>query len=255
MKRLMILLLALMTLLATASADELLTLGEPAADAICWPEGSNETNASYIYRYSYPQVLGEGEMAELINGTYAYEIEYTLEFRVPMNTEELEVEPGVQYYTTVTSEVTCLNERYMSVKILTETFMGPAISTIISSNTFSLQGNASSGAETNLPYLLGILGEDDAGDEWLEERQIAKADNCVRALVWEIIEEQMADGSVTFDDDLTEDVLVDCFFPETDYYLDADGNPVFYIQAGDIAPMSEGIFLFPFTMEELLDEI
>lgn len=255
MKRLMILLLALTVLIASASAEELLTLGEPLTGTIYWPEDADETTAVYSYSYTYPYVLGDSEIAELINGNYAYEIEYAHEFRVPMNGEDLQVEPGAQYYTTVISEVTCLNERYMSVRTLTETIMGPAASLIISSNTFSLQGNTSSGAETNLPHLLGLLNEGSTGDEWLEERQIAKADNCVRTLVWETIEGQMADGSVTFIDDLTEELFGDCFFPETDYYLDADGNPVFYIQAGDIAPLTEGILYFPFTMEELLDEI
>ena len=255
MKRLMLLLLALMMLLASASADELLTLGAPLEGVICWPEGSDEASAAYVYRYSYPQIAGDSEMAGLINGVYAYEVDYAYDFRVPMDAEMLDLEPGVQSYTNITCQVTCLNERCMSVLTTTETMMGPAMSTILSSRTFALQGGASSGAETHLPYLLGLLDESNTGDEWLEVRQTNKANECVWGLVWEIIEQQMREGTVTFNDDLDYDDFVGKFLPDTDFYLDADGNPVFYIQAGSIAPLTEGVLRYPFTMEELLDEL
>ena len=255
MKRLMLLLLALTLLLASASAEGLLTLGEPLEGVICWPEDCDEATAAYIYRYSYPQMAGDSEIAELINYVYAYEVDDAYAFRVPMNAEELAADAGVTAYTTITYEVTCLNERYLSVLITSTNVIGPAISSVLSARTFALQGSASSGAETNLPYLLGLLDEDDVGDEWLQDRQTAKADDCVRALVWEIIQQQMRDGSVTFDDELTYEIFAEDFYPETDYYLDADGNPVFFIQSTRIVPLFEGVQLYPFTMEELLDEL
>ena len=36
---------------------------------------------------------------------------------------------------------------------------------------------------------------------------------------------------------------------------DAEGNIVFFLQEAIAAPTFEGVLLFPFTMDELLDEI
>ena len=254
-KKLLILLLALMALLSAASAEELLTLSEPLEGVYCWPEDRVENTASYGYRYSYPQVAGESEAAELINTLFANEVDFALDFRIPMEVSDLDLTSGAQVYTNISYEITCLNERYLSVLITRESSQGPSIATNITGHTFALGGDASSGAETNLPYLLGLLDGEDATNEFLQNRQTAKADNCVRGLIWAIIEEQMADGSVAFDPDLTRENFDERFFPETAFYLDADGNPVFYLQEGSIALPFEGILRYPFSMEELLDEI
>lgn len=255
MKRLLILLLALLALTSFASAEELLTMAEPLEGVHCWPEDCDESSAAYVYRYSYPQVAGNSEAAELINTLFAEEVSFALDFRIPMEVSDLDPDAGVQVYTNLSYEITCLNERYLSVLITRESSQGPSIATTITGHTFALGGDASSGAETNLPYLLGLLNGADATDEWLQERQTAKADNCVRGLIWAIIEEQMMNGSVAFDPDLTRESFDERFFPETAFYLDADGNPVFYLQEGSVALPFEGILRYPFTLEELLDEI
>ena len=255
MKRLFGLLLALCVLLSVACAEGLPMLAEPLAGVICWPEGSDETTAAYVYRYSYPQVAGESDLAELINGTYAYLVDDAIGFRIPMNAEGLDPNAGVQAYTTITSEITCLNERYLSVQITTESFLGMSASITVTGHTFSLLDGAKIGTVTSLPYLLGILDEDDLSDEWMQDRQTARADECVRGLIWEIIEQQIARGEVAYYDDLDYQMLSDNFYPEESFYLNADGDPVFFIQEGLIAPVSEGVLRFPFTMEELLDEI
>ena len=255
MKRLLVLLTALMMLLSVATAEGLPTLADPLTGVICWPEGSDEFNAAYVYRYSYPQVAGESDLAELINGTYAYLVEDAIGFRIPMNADGLDPNADVQAYTTITHQVTCLNERYLSVLITTESFMGMSTSTIVAGHTFSLLSGAKTGTVTSLPYLLGILDEDDLSDEWMQDRQTARADECVRGLIWEIIEQQIARGEVAYYDDIDYQMLADNFYPEEAFYLNADGDPVFFIQEGLVAPVSEGVLRFPFTMEELLDEI
>ena len=255
MKKLLILMTLFLAICCAALAEGLLALDEPLSGVICWPEGSDESTAAYVYRYSYPQVAGDSEIAELINGTYAYEVSDAAAFRVPMNAEGLDPEAGVQFYTTIAYEVTCLNERYLSIKITTESFLGSAATLTVAGHTFSLDGGAKTGAVTSLPYLLGLLDEDDATDEWMQDRQTAKADECVQRLVWEIIEQQIMSGEVAYDDELDYETFCYSFYPEEAYYLDADGNPVFFIQEGFVAPVSEGVLLFPFTMEELLDEI
>ena len=44
------------------------------------------------------------------------------------------------------------------------------------------------------------------------------------------------------------------FFPEEDFYLNEDGAPVFYLQPG-IVDESDVLTTFPFTIEEILDEM
>lgn len=258
MKRLFTPLLALYLLMLfvfPVQAEEPPVLDEPLAGVICYPEGSDETSALYVYRYSYPRVAGNSELAELINGVYEYQVEDAIAFRAPMAAEGIDPASGVQESTTITHEITCLNERYLSVKLTTVSAQGASVSTIVSANVFALTG-PQAGNVTSLPYLLGLLDPDDeTADEWLKNRQTTKADDCVRGLIWAIIEQQRADGSVAYDDDLTYETFADSFYPEEDFYLDADGNPVFFIQEAFIAPAAEGVLSFPFTLEELLDEL
>ena len=45
------------------------------------------------------------------------------------------------------------------------------------------------------------------------------------------------------------------FYPEEDFYLDAEGNFVFFIQEDIIAPKEAGQFFYTITLEDLLDEL
>lgn len=237
--------------LPVAALAEAFTLGPALEGVICWPDGTTEADARYVYRYSYPTVEGVGELPNMINGTYTYLVEDALAFTVPINAESLEPS-DIQASTTITHEITCYDSQYLSVKLTTTSFLGASAVTIMTGHTYALTG-AKAGTVVSLPYLLGILDMDEE-DEWLKNRQTQKADACVRGLVWEIIQEQMADGAA-YDPDLDEELLAAVFYPEEDFYLDQYGNPVFFLQEATIAPASEGILLFPFTMEELLDEI
>jgi len=246
MKKLFPFLLAL-TLLWTSAVAEQFT-GE-----YLWPEGSDEASAKYIYRYTYPWQTGDDTASELINGFYQYLVEDAMAFNVPMAIDEIDPEADIQSSTVISAEPTYASEAYLSYKVTTETVMGASADIIIAGHTFALTG-PKAGQVVALPYLLGVL-EMDEEDAWLQERQTAKVDQCVRGLIWEIMEQQLADGSVAYYDDLTYETLEYCFYPEEDFYIDADGSIVFFIQEAIAAPASEGILLFPFTMEELLDEI
>ena len=49
--------------------------------------------------------------------------------------------------------------------------------------------------------------------------------------------------------------MTGAFSPESDFYLDADGNVVFFIQAGEIAGEIAGVLHFPFNPAELLSAV
>ena len=251
MKKILALLCAL-TMTFSAALAAPVQPGEGLCGAYCYPDGSDETSAAYVYRYSYPTAAGQDEASQMINEFYAYLVDDALSFAVPMAAEEVAMN-GVQAYTTITSEVTCSNDDYFSVKVTSESFLGAAASSTVSAHVFALTGEKA-GTVTALPYLLEILDPGET-DEWLLERQTAKADDMVRSLVWDVIQEQLADDAVAYYDDLTREVFEFCFYPEEDFYLDENGNPVFFLQEGAVAPVSEGVLYFPFTLEELLDEI
>lgn len=256
MKKLLLLLVCLL-LACPALAEPAPTAGplpvaEPLSGVACWPDGSDEQTARYVYRYDYPRAAGTDDVSVMINTYYEYIVNDAVGFGVPIMGESLEPSE-IQSTTTVHSEITCNNDRYFSIKIVTENILGAAAAVTYSGNTFARTG-AKAGTIISLPYLLGILDEEES-DPWMQERQTAKADECVRNLVWEIIAEQQASGTVAYYDDLTYDDFVADFYPEEDFYLDADGNPVFFVQESILAPAAEGTLLFPFTMEELLDEI
>lgn len=245
MKKLLALLFALL-LMTSVSLAEL-------SGEYLWPEGSTAESAKYIYRYDYPMQPGDDSVAQMINGFYEYLVEDAMAFNVPMAIDEIDPEADFQSSTIISSEATFVSEAYLSYKITTETMMGVTADTIIAGHTFALTG-PKAGQVVSLPYLLGVLDMDE-DDAWLQERQTAKVDECVRTLVWDIIQQQLAEGTVAYYDDLTYETLEYCFYPEEDFYIDAEGNIVFFLQEAIAAPTFEGVLLFPFTMDELLDEI
>jgi len=249
MKKLLSLLLALCLLPAAVLAIE---LGEDVSGEAYWPEGTGPDDALYVYRYAYPTVLGDDEIAGLINETFTYMIEDALAFKVPMTGETLEF-TDIQAYTNDLSRVTCNNEDYLSVLVVSESFLGAAAQEVYYGYTFSLKG-LRAGQATSLPRILGIL-KDDEEDTWMQDRQTNKANELVWTLVWNIIEEQRREGLITFDPDLSYEMFTQDFYPEQDFYLDENGNPVFFIQAATIASAADGVLTFPFTVEELLDEL
>ncbi len=106
------------------------------------------------------------------------------------------------------------------------------------------------GVAANLPNLLGILDVENA-DEWYRDRQIAKADSCARELVWAMLE----DGDIPLLDGLTEEDFEWLFYPEEDFYLNENGDLVFFLQEGLLTPEEYGVILCPIPLETLLDEI
>lgn len=251
MKKLLLIALAMILMITTALAEPL-PLTE-LSGVYCYPKDADEASAAYVYRYAYPQVAAEDDAALTINEFYAYLVEDAFGFAVPMAVEALDPMSDVQAATNIRSEITCNNGEYLSVKVTSESLTGAAASYIVSGHTFSLTGEKA-GTVTSLPYLLEIL-EPGETDEWLLDRQTAKADDLVRGLVWDVIQEQMADGAVDYYEDLAFEQFAACFYPEEDFYMDGEGNLIFFIQEAYIAPAASGIFYFPFSIEELMDEI
>ncbi|MBQ8201830.1 MAG: hypothetical protein IJZ74_08690 [Clostridia bacterium] len=245
--------LILLSLLFTLSAHaEPLTFADDLAGVYTYPEGSSEDDARYIYRYCYPQIADNSDIALLINTTYQYTADDALGFEVPMQASDVQ-EDDPQKIVDVSYKITWQDEDYLSVAIYKQVTSGNELSTVISGHVFALHGS-NAGNIVSLPILLGILKADET-DEWYKERQTAKADACVRGLVWDRLQEMQSDGTIALYEDLTYEEFEACFYPEEDFYLDENGNPLFFLLPGSVAPEDAGEFLITITMEELLDEI
>ena len=134
-------------------------------------------------------------------------------------------------------ETTHASDRYVSVVTTTLIPGGNGDVERISASTSALDG-LYAGQTLTLSQLLGM--------EQQEGESIAAT--LAYALVWQQIEAQ----SEAYLENLTPDDLRLAFQPETDFYLDMDGNVVFFIQQGEIAGEVAGILRFPFSQAELM---
>ena len=252
MFRLLILLLTLMLVPLHGMAEAPLTFADDLTGIYTWPEGSSEEDASYVYRYAYPQIAGDSTLTLTINNVFQYEATDALGFECPMIGSSHLAENG-QMQVTISYTVAHLSAEHLSVRIDKMITVGENVSNIVKAYTFALTGE-NAGTATSLPYLLDLVDQRET-DEWYIERQTAKADACVREMVWMLIEKDMRAEDSLIWDALTFEELEWSFYPEEDFYLDEDGSFVFFLQENAIAPTDAGQFFYTITMDELLDEI
>ena len=252
MIRLLLLLLALALLPLPTLAEAPFTFGDDITGVYIWPEGASEADASYVYRYTYPQIAGDSSLAMSINEVFRYEADDALAFECPMFASDRPAELG-KMQVSLTYEITHQSSEALSVRIDKTVIDGESISQTVKGYTFKLTGSMA-GTVTSLPFLLNLVAVGSA-DEWLIDRQIAKADACVRDMVWAMIEEDMDKPDSLIDEDKALEEFEYCFYPEEDFYLDAKGNFVFFIQENVIAPSEAGQFFYTISLEDLLDEL
>ncbi len=251
MFRILLLMLA-MALCPLPALAEPLSFADNLTGVYTWPEGASEDEASYVYRYSYPQIAGEGNVALTINTVFQYEATDALGFECPMTASSHDPADG-QMQVDIACQVTHLSEEILSVRIDKTVAVGENVTRIVRAFTFALTGDKA-GSVTSLPYLLGIV-RDNETDEWLINRQTEKADDCAREMIWALIEEDMRNADQGIYEDLTFEEFEWGFYPEEDFYMDAEGHFVFFIQEGIIAPTEAGQFFYVIPVEDMRDEI
>ena len=146
-------------------------------------------------------------------------------------------------------EVTHDSSRYVSV-VLTSTMLGGGGENVsLSADTFARDG-LYAGQPVSLSQVLGL--EEEGGE--LSDGQ-SVAEQLAYELVWQIVERDSQNADGDYLDGLSKEQLTGAFSPESDFYLDADGNVVFFIQAGEIAGEIAGVLRFPFNPAELLSAV
>lgn len=142
----------------------------------------------------------------------------------------------------VSHEIVHDSQRYVSIVFTLTTQSGNGLHESIRAVTVARDG-LYAGQTLNLSQLLGLEQEDAS----------SMASQLVHELVWQIIQAESTDSDYL--DGLTKADLETGLQPETDFYLDADGNVVFFIQAGEIAGEVAGVLTFPFAPAELLSAV
>lgn len=252
MFRLLILLLALTILPISGISEAPATFADDISGLYTWPEGASAEEASYVYRYRYPQLQGDSALAMTFNNIYQYEVSDALGFECPMIASDHDPSLG-QMLVTIDYQITHHSKDYLSIRIDKEVTLGNTTSRIVKGHTFALTGDYA-GTITSLPYMIGILQTGET-DEWLIDRQTDKADRCAREMVWALVEAEMSRADSSIYEDMTLEEFEWGFYPEEDFYLDKDGNLVFFVQENVIAPPEAGQFFFTISMDDLLDEI
>lgn len=250
MKRIALLVLVLSMILSCALAAPL-EAAPGFEGAVYFPEGSDESTASYRFMYRFPQVVAQSEADEAINAFFSYQLNDALMFSAPLHAEGAEENAGA--YTQIAYQITCNDDEYFSVLFSQEQFQGAASNNNWTAFTFFRQGE-NAGEPVSLANILGLsnpLENDGLG----YERSTEQSSVLVYDLIWEIIEEKMQNGEGDFFEGLTKADLEAEFYPENDFYMDQDRNLVFFIQPAMIATSAAGILTFPFSIDELLSEL
>lgn len=247
MKKYLLLLMALMLALLPA-ASLALTQADPLTGECYYPEGSDAETATYVYRYSFPQFAGEDDVVEGINAVYAYEADYIETFTLAIN-GDMYGTGETQYYTDLSAEVTCETDEWLSVCLTYDELIDAEPTHKMAGHVFALTGSRA-GTVIALPYFLGILSMDE-NDEWLITRQTEKCDRCVREMVWEALH----DLDVELYDNADREYFDGAFYPEEDFYLNADSDLVFFLQEDTMAYPEYGILTFTFSVDDILDEL
>jgi len=233
------------------SAGAEVTVTDTLSGVMYWPDDQSADQAIYTYSYAYPYVSGDEDVAGTINETFEYLVEDAEAFTVPMKGEELSGE--ISSYTEVNSVITYLSDEWLSILITQHEMLDGYEHISYHGYTFPLTGGRA-GSVTSLPRVLGIL-KDDESDTWMQDRQTAKANDLVWSLVWDEIQEQNESGEIVFYDGLDYETLTYNFYPEEDFYMNDQGEIVFFIQAGFLADESYGILTYTYDIEDLKDEL
>lgn len=224
----------------------------PLAGALYEPEGADAQTATYVFGYAYPQLAGDRPQDVAVNAYYAALAADASASAAPEILAALEAPPGPgmpAYYTRLEYTVTANTDDYLSVLLTSRQFLGNAETERWTADVFAMSG-VYAGRRVSLSQAMGLEQEDGAAAQG-----VSYASELVYGLVWQIIGQQTALRQRDYDPSLTLADLERVLSPENDFYLDADGNFVFYVQAGELAGEVEGIVTFPFSSAELLSAV
>lgn len=250
--RLSLTILMISLCLPLCALAEGLTPTEPLAGTLLYPEGASEAEARCALSYAYPQFEADDDASRAINAYYesvSRDMTEALFEPFAQEADEMRVEGAPPASIQIDYQVTRNDDRYLSVLLQTRQAMGNGESEALSADTFARDG-VYAGQPLTLTQVLGL--EQSGGD--LSE-QPTMAETLAYKLVWEIVQANTENVDGDYLDGLTPDAVQKAFSPETDFYMDENGNVVFFIQAGVLAGEVAGTLSFPFAPAEILSAV
>jgi hypothetical protein len=242
---------AALCLLVTSALAQPLTEAAPLGGERLYPEGAASENALYVFRYACPQFTADTDAATAVNAYFASLAADMAAAGVPDAVDGLPVPEGAEgpaYYTQLDYLITANTDDVLSVLLQSRQFLGNAETESWTAVVFALSG-VYAGQPLSLSQATGLEqdAEDGSGDSY--------AAGLVYGLVWQIIQEQRAMLTRDYFPELTQADLESVFSPESDFYVDENGNFVFFVQSGMIAGEVDGILTYPFSLSELLSAV
>ena len=143
-------------------------------------------------------------------------------------------------------EITRNDAEYVSIVLHLRQLAGSGEVETLSADTF-VRG------EQPRKATLSELLNADATPQSADNTAGTDAADLVYGLIWEIIQVGMENVEGDYLDSLTLDSVRSALDPETDFYLDENGNIVFFIEPGLLAGEIAGVLLYPFSPYELRD--
>ena len=245
--RLWIAVMLLASLSVSCALGEPLRLIEDLTYTFSLPYDENDASAgSFVFSFRYPCADESDPTAYRVNRFYEALADDLISNMIPIQSE-MWAEDGTSVKMSTDYIVQCNNDEFFSVLIVRQEEIAGESGVFWEGNTFSrLHGVSDS--TYDLPRLLGILDASER-DAFLENRQTEKANNAVWILLMDRIRENPAYRQ------LSEEELRYACSPDQDFYLNDQGDPVFYVQPGYLSDASDGYITFTLTLDEIMDEM
>ncbi|HPF87318.1 MAG TPA: hypothetical protein PK537_04590 [Candidatus Limiplasma sp.] len=237
-------------LLVTGAVAQTVPQAEPLCGEVFYPQGSTANTASFVFRYQLPQFSSDQPQCDAINACFATYADTLISTVIPDTVSTLDTLPAdgePAYSVELNYSVTASTDAYLSVLLVSQKFLGNTLLESWEAKVFAVSG-IYAGQQISLSQAIGL--------EQTEGEQAADtASELVYGLVWQIVQYEIGAMQKAYFPDVTEDDLRRVFAPQTDFYLDENGNLVFFIQAGTIAGEVEGVLTYPFMAAELLSAV
>ena len=233
-----------------ASADPMKQT-EDLSGSFVIPYGDGDPAAgSFTFSYRYPCIDDSEPDANAVNSFYRDLVE-TDETNMVFFADGY-AELGISVIKDISYRVTCNNDDYFCALMIQHLTIGDSDRLIWEGHVFSRKSGAL-GTTVDLPRLLNLLDEAEQ-DEYLLERQSEKASEVVIEMMLNMIDAN-PERIPYYYDTITYEYLLDTVFPENDFYLDENGDPVFFVNPGVIADESLGYLLFPIPLADIEEEL
>lgn len=244
-----LIMISLVLYMLPAAADPMKQTDDYSGSIFIPYDTSDPAAGSFTFSWHYPCIDESEPDANIVNGFYLNQVDMddtNMRFFADGYADS-----GETVLKDISYTVTCNNDEFFSVLVVQNLTVGDRHRIIWSGNTFSRK-HGEVGSTFDLPRLLGIL---DGGelDDYMIERQSEKAADIVLEMIMDRIFDNPDD--IPYYSDITYEYLQSSFSPHEDFYLNDEGDPVFYISPGSVADESAGYLVFPLSLDDILDEL